>query len=60
MPKTWQRPSKILGYKVMLKTNVGRKAMIEAVQDFGDKLRSQGGIFGRFEGVHGEIPLLNY
>jgi hypothetical protein len=52
---------KSLGYEVMLKTNVGRKAMIETVQDFGDKLRSQGGIGLFYFSGHGlQAQGINY
>ncbi|MEN8216692.1 MAG: SUMF1/EgtB/PvdO family nonheme iron enzyme [Pseudomonadota bacterium] len=52
---------KNLGYEVILKTDAGRKAMIEAIQDFGAKLKKQGGVGLFYFSGHGlQVEGVNY
>jgi len=50
-----------LGYEVILKTDSSRKAMIEAMQDFGAKLQRQGGVGLFYFSGHGlQVQGINY
>jgi formylglycine-generating enzyme required for sulfatase activity len=52
---------KNLGYKVILKTDASRQAMIKAMQDFGTKLQKQGGVGLFYFSGHGlQVQGINY